>query len=79
MAWAMQMRLARARRLLRDGRTPAHVAAELGFADQSHLNRFFKRVVASRQPASHALWASSRSIPFKTPGIPYRHRRPRSF
>ena len=44
MAWAMQMRLARARRLLRDGVTPAHVAADLGFADQSHLNRFFKRV-----------------------------------
>lgn len=44
MAWAMQMRLARARRLLRDGDTPAQVAADLGFSDQSHLNRFFKRV-----------------------------------
>ncbi|MDU0338683.1 helix-turn-helix domain-containing protein [Bosea rubneri] len=39
----MQMELARVRRLLRDGITPAQVAAELGFADQSHLNRFFKR------------------------------------
>ncbi|MBC9208948.1 helix-turn-helix transcriptional regulator [Roseomonas aerophila] len=44
LAWAMQKRLARARQLLRDGKAPAHVAAELGFSDQSHLNRFFKRV-----------------------------------
>lgn len=44
MAWAMQKRLARARHFLRDGMPPAQVAAALGFADQSHLNRCFKRV-----------------------------------
>jgi AraC-like DNA-binding protein len=40
---AMQIGRASLRRLLRDGVTPAQVAAEPGFADQSHLNRFFKR------------------------------------
>ena len=39
----MQMGRASVRRLLRNGVTPAQVAAELGFADQSRLNRFFKR------------------------------------
>lgn len=41
-AYQNQLRLERARRLLRAGETPAQVAAELGFADQSHLHRRFK-------------------------------------
>lgn len=53
MAWAMQRRLVLARRLLRRGNAPAAVAAELGFADQSHLNRFFKRV-SGMTPAAFA-------------------------
>lgn len=37
-----QLRLDRARGLLRHGVPPAQVAAELGFTDQSHLTRRFK-------------------------------------
>ena len=42
-AWRNQWRLAQAKRLLRGGLGPAEVAASLGFADQSHLHRLFKR------------------------------------
>lgn len=38
-----QLRLRAARRLLDAGRSPAQAAAETGFADQSHLTRWFKR------------------------------------
>jgi AraC-like DNA-binding protein len=37
------LRLSEARRLLRAGRTIADVAATVGFSDQSHLHRRFKR------------------------------------
>jgi AraC-like DNA-binding protein len=39
------LRVAAARRLLRDGERPADVASECGFYDQSHLNRCFKQAV----------------------------------
>lgn len=42
-AWLVQWRLSQARRRLAIGESPAQVAAELGFADQSHLGRWFKR------------------------------------
>lgn len=42
-AYLIQLRLARARRLLSRGETPAAVASLLGFADQSHLGRWFRR------------------------------------
>ncbi|MEN5305515.1 MULTISPECIES: AraC family transcriptional regulator [unclassified Pseudomonas] len=42
-AYLIQLRLARARRLLAQGQTPAEVAMALGFADQSHLGRWFRR------------------------------------
>ena len=42
-AYLVQLRLARARQLLRLGRAPVDVAADLGFADQSHLGRWFRR------------------------------------
>lgn len=42
-AWLKQRRLARARTLLRHGCVPLNVATDLGFADQSHLNRQFKQ------------------------------------
>ncbi len=38
-----QVRPRAARRLLAAGRAPADVAAETGFADQSHLTRWFVR------------------------------------
>ncbi|TPG75353.1 AraC family transcriptional regulator [Pseudomonas arsenicoxydans] len=42
-AYLVQLRLATARRLLARGEQPAAVAMELGFADQSHLGRWFVR------------------------------------
>ncbi|MCF4996803.1 helix-turn-helix domain-containing protein [Pseudomonas syringae] len=42
-AYLVQLRLAKARRLLATGAQPAAVAMELGFADQSHLGRWFVR------------------------------------
>jgi len=44
-AFQTQLRVARARKLLRDGFSPASAAIETGFTDQSHLHRHFKRVV----------------------------------
>jgi AraC-like DNA-binding protein len=46
-------RIERARRLLLDGMRPADVAASVGFYDQSHLNRHFKRMLATT-PARYA-------------------------
>jgi AraC-like DNA-binding protein len=42
-AYLIQLRLTRARHLLARGELPANVAAALGFADQSHLGRWFQR------------------------------------
>jgi len=42
-AYLVQLRLSMARRLLARGVVPAQVAGELGFADQSHLGRWFLR------------------------------------
>ncbi|KAB0662490.1 AraC family transcriptional regulator [Burkholderia diffusa] len=42
-AYLVRLRLRAARRLLAIGRTPAQVAADVGFADQSHLGRWFRR------------------------------------
>jgi AraC-like DNA-binding protein len=42
-AYLIQLRLAKARHLLARGETPADVASALGFADQSHLGRWFQR------------------------------------
>jgi AraC-like DNA-binding protein len=42
--WLMQQRIAHARALLQQGCLPLQVATQLGFADQSHLSRQFKKV-----------------------------------
>jgi AraC-like DNA-binding protein len=42
-AYQLQLRVARARRLLAAGQSAAATAAQLGFVDQSHLNRRFKQ------------------------------------
>ena len=42
--WLMQQRIAQARALLQEGCLPLAVATQLGFADQSHLSRQFKKV-----------------------------------
>jgi AraC-like DNA-binding protein len=52
-AFQLDLRVARARQLLRIGRPPADVAATCGFADQPHLTRVFKRAVGVT-PASYA-------------------------
>src|SRR5258708_22486805 len=39
------IRISHAKQLLREGRSAGYVAAEVGFADQSHLTRHFKRIV----------------------------------
>jgi len=43
-AYLNQVRVASAKQLLDVGRPPADVALEVGFADQAHLSRHFKRV-----------------------------------
>lgn len=43
--YLMSRRVDHARRLLLDGRPPAEVATAVGFYDQSHLTRHFKRFV----------------------------------
>lgn len=42
-AYLNQTRVARAREMLRAGRRPGEVAAKVGFADQAHLTRHFRR------------------------------------
>ena len=44
-AWLVLERICRARHLLAAGCTPASISAEVGFADQAHMTRWFKRVV----------------------------------
>lgn len=60
-AYHVQSRVNHARSLLRDGRAPAEVAADLGFADQSHLTRHFRRLVGT-PPGKY----SRKSRSFKT-------------
>ncbi|MEU9441373.1 AraC family transcriptional regulator [Streptomyces sp. NPDC048304] len=44
-AWLAQYRVHRARTLLEAGLRPAEVAGLVGFADQAHLTRWFRRVL----------------------------------
>ncbi|MER8222778.1 AraC family transcriptional regulator [Streptomyces sp. NPDC094143] len=44
-AWLAQHRVSRARRFLESGLRPAEVAPLVGFADQAHLTRWFRRVL----------------------------------
>ncbi|WP_328772051.1 helix-turn-helix domain-containing protein [Streptomyces sp. NBC_00286] len=44
-AWLAQHRVNRARSLLDSGHRPAEAAALVGFADQAHLTRWFRRVL----------------------------------
>jgi AraC-like DNA-binding protein len=65
-AYLNQSRVRLARRLLDGGMAPAEVAAEVGFADQAHLTRHFKRVMGvppgayqrERGPDAHGLASS---------------------
>jgi AraC-like DNA-binding protein len=53
-----QLRLRAARRLLASGRGPAEVAAEVGFADQAHLTRWFVRTFGVT-PGAYRLGATA--------------------
>jgi transcriptional regulator GlxA family with amidase domain len=44
-AYLTSLRIRQARRLLQQGVRPAQVATDVGFTDQAHLNRHFKRIV----------------------------------
>jgi AraC-like DNA-binding protein len=46
-AYQIQLRVEASKRLLASGLAPAHVAVEVGFADQSHLTRRFKSLVGT--------------------------------
>ncbi|GAA3445807.1 AraC family transcriptional regulator [Planomonospora venezuelensis] len=60
-AYLNTLRVRRARSLLDSGAPAAQVAAEVGFTDQAHLNRHFKRVVGV-PPAAY-----QRAGTYKTP------------
>ncbi|MEV4070390.1 AraC family ligand binding domain-containing protein [Nonomuraea fuscirosea] len=57
-AYLISLRVRRAGRLLRSGVRPAEVAAEVGFTDQAHLNRHFKRIMGV-PPAAYQRAAGS--------------------
>lgn len=57
-AYLVQLRLAKARRMLAAGIWPAQVASDLGFADQSHLGRWFMRAYGL-SPAAYRLRCSN--------------------
>lgn len=62
--WAMQLRTRRAKGLLRSGLSAAEVAHDLGFADQSHLNRHF-RAAYGITPGRYqsAIWSKTPACP----------------
>jgi len=47
MAWRQDQRIRQARTMLRKGASIAQTAAELGFSDQSHFHRVFRKHVAA--------------------------------
>ena len=68
-AYVVQVRVEQAKRLLASGVSIATVASAVGFADQSHLNRHFKRLLGVT-PATFARGAAGRrSMPVRSPGV----------
>ena len=63
MSYHTQVRLARARRLLAEGRPASWVAYECGFADQSHLTRRFKESYGMTPGAFRAKHRATRATP----------------
>ncbi|MFJ9754829.1 helix-turn-helix domain-containing protein [Streptomyces sp. NPDC101149] len=58
-AWLAQYRVTRARGLLEAGLRPAEVAPLVGFADQAHLTRWFRRVLGVTPAAYRASVAAT--------------------
>lgn len=65
-AWLAQYRVNRARTLLESGRRPAEVANLVGFADQAHLTRWFRRVIGVT-PAAYRAGVGIRAGPGAEP------------
>jgi AraC-like DNA-binding protein len=62
----VQTRLVHARQLLAGGESPAGVAAECGFADQSHFGRWFRRAYGHTPAAYRALCTGVPDAPVGT-------------
>lgn len=60
-AYLVSLRVERAKALLRDGRSPAEVALDVGFYDQSQLTRHFKRITGVT-PARFAAQVSTPKV-----------------
>ncbi|MEY2246973.1 AraC family ligand binding domain-containing protein [Streptomyces sp. BF23-18] len=69
-AWLAQHRVNRARRLLESGLRPAEVAGLVGFADQAHLTRWFRRVLGVTPAAYRASVLPSSSLSLSSPPFP---------
>jgi AraC-like DNA-binding protein len=67
-AYQMCLRISRACRMLRSGAATADVALACGFADQSHLNRHFKRIVGV--PAGQYAQPRWKTAPRLAPALP---------
>ncbi|HTJ37542.1 MAG TPA: AraC family transcriptional regulator [Dactylosporangium sp.] len=63
--YLMSRRIEQARRLLLAGRRPADVAAEVGFHDQAHLHRHFRRHVG----ATPGAYAAQGGVPNRLPSM----------
>lgn len=62
-AYHVHVRVERGRALLQKGMSPADAAASVGFADQSHFTRHFKRIMRMT-PAEYARWDARSSAAF---------------
>jgi AraC-like DNA-binding protein len=71
------LRVARARELLQSGRPISDTALEVGFADQSHLTRFFRRIVGVPPGVfARAMARDAHGAPSPTPPMTERVRVP---
>lgn len=66
-AYLVRLRLRTARQLLSQGGDPARVAAQVGFADQSHLGRWFRRAyritpAAYMKQCTNVLYRQARNL-----------------
>ena len=78
-AWQIDQRIERVRALLEQGMSLADAALQLGFADQSHFQRAFKRRVAATPGEYRQVAGSSflnRAISFNTHRSPNCHPAP---
>jgi AraC-like DNA-binding protein len=66
--YLMQLRVARARALLAAGERPIDVAHACGFCDQSHLNRWFRKVVGVT-PGEYGARVSEDRVPGGAPAL----------